>query len=104
MKRIKSIGYGICLLFALSLFLSEKFENNVLIPLLLVLFLISISFDKDRENIFVFKEKKISVAVFLLALTPFVIAFLDGGLHSRLDNYNFKYFLFHKFLVRSSWK
>ena len=60
MKRIKSIGYGICLLFALSLFLSEKFENNVLIPLLLVLFLISISFDKDRENIFVFKEKKIS--------------------------------------------
>lgn len=75
MKRIKSIGYGICLLFALSLFLSEKFENNVLIPLLLVLFLISISFDKDRENIFVFKEKKISVAVFLLALTPFVIAF-----------------------------
>ena len=94
MKRIKSIGYRICLLFALSLFLSEKFENNVLIPLLLVLFLISISFDKDRENTFVFKEKKISVAVFLLALTPFVIAFLDGGLHSRLDNYNFKYLSF----------
>ena len=50
MEKIKNVGYGICLLFALSLFLSEKFENNVLIPLLLVLFLISIIFSKNREN------------------------------------------------------
>ena len=28
MEKIKNVGYGICLLFALSLFLSEKFENN----------------------------------------------------------------------------
>lgn len=94
MEKIKNVGYGICLLFALSLFLSEKFENNVLIPLLLVLFLISIIFSKNRENSFVFREKKISVAVFLLAFSPFIIAFLDGGLHSRWDNYNFKYLSF----------
>ena len=41
---INKAGFIFCLLTGVSLFLSEKFENNVVIPLLLLTFAVSMFF------------------------------------------------------------
>lgn len=92
---VKKTGYYVALLFGISLFLSEKFENNILLPLLLILLVIAIAVDKkDFEDSFFVKEKIFSVSMLLLVVTPFIIAICDGGIKSRLDNYNLKYLCF----------
>ena len=94
-QAVKKTGYYVALLFGISLFLSEKFENNILLPLLLILLVIAIAVDKkDFEDSFFIKEKIFSVSMLLLVVTPFIIAMCDGGIKSRLDNYNLKYLCF----------
>ena len=94
-QAVKKTGYYVALLFGISLFLSEKFENNILLPLLLILLAIAIAVDKkDFEDSFSIKEKIFSVSMLLLVVTPFIIAMCDGGIKSRLDNYNLKYLCF----------
>ena len=94
-QAVKKTGYYVALLFGISLFLSEKFENNILLPLLLILLVIAIAVDKkDFEDSFFVKEKIFSVSMLLLVVTPFIIAMCDGGIKSRLDNYNLKYLCF----------
>ena len=44
---INKVGFIFCLLTGVSLFLSEKFENNVVIPLLLLTFVVSMFFKKN---------------------------------------------------------
>ena len=46
---INKTGYTFCLLVGMSLFFSEKFENNVAIPLLMILFLISMLIKNNRK-------------------------------------------------------
>ena len=48
---INKTGYIFCLLVGMSLFFSEKFENNVAIPLLMILFLISMLIKNNRKEI-----------------------------------------------------
>ena len=48
---INKTGYIFCLLVGMSLFFSEKFENNVVIPLLMILFLISMLIKNNRKEI-----------------------------------------------------
>ena len=94
-QSVKKTGYYVALLFGISLFLSEKFENNILLPLLLILLVIAIAVDKkDFEDSFFIKEKIFSVSMLLFVVTPFIIAMCDGGIKSRLDNYNLKYLCF----------
>ena len=50
MKKLNTAGYYICMLFAVSLFLSEKFTNNVLIYLLCLLFAIGMCFKENRNK------------------------------------------------------
>ena len=46
---IREIGYYTALLFGISLFLSEKFENNIVIHTLLLAFVISMIFRENRK-------------------------------------------------------
>ena len=94
MKKLKNIGYYISLLFGISLFLSEKFENNVLMPLLLVLFLVSMFSNKNRECFWRRLDKKISFGIIVYSIIPTVISMIDGGISTRVDNYNLKYLYF----------
>ena len=47
---INIMGYVVSLLVGISLFLSEKFENNVLIPLLLLVFVIAMFSKENRKK------------------------------------------------------
>jgi hypothetical protein len=92
---IREIGYYTALLFGISLFLSEKFENNALLPFLLILLVTSIVVDKEGfKKSFIVNEKMFSISLILLVATPFIISIFDGGINSRLDNYNLKYLCF----------
>lgn len=92
-NAIDKFGYGISLLVGLSLFLSEKFENNVVIPLLVVLFLISMLSRENRQKLQLW-DRNISIFLIIFIAVSFIIPFFDGGLKTRLDNYNLRYLLY----------
>lgn len=91
---INKVGFIFCLLTGVSLFLSEKFENNVVIPLLLLTFVVSMFFKKNRKDFFSKIDVKFSVLLVVFVVMSFIIAAFDGGIGSRLDNYNLRYLIF----------
>ena len=91
---INKVGFIFCLLTGVSLFLSEKFENNVVIPLLLLTFAVSMFFKKNRKDFFSKIDVKFSVLLVVFVAMSFIIAAFDGGIGSRLDNYNLRYLIF----------
>ena len=91
---INKAGFIFCLLTGFSLFLSEKFENNVVIPLLLLTFAVSMFFKKNRKDFFSKIDVKFSVLLVVFVVMSFIIAAFDGGIGSRLDNYNLRYLIF----------
>lgn len=91
---INKVGFIFCLLTGVSLFLSEKFENNVVIPLLLLTFAVSMFFKKNRKDFFSKIDVKFSVLLVMFVAMSFIIAAFDGGIGSRLDNYNLRYLIF----------
>ena len=91
---INKVGFIFCLLTGVSLFLSEKFENNVVIPLLLLAFAVSMFFKKNRKDFFSKIDVKFSVLLVVFVAMSFIIAAFDGGIGSRLDNYNLRYLIF----------
>lgn len=91
---INKVGFIFCLLTGISLFLSEKFENNVVIPLLLLTFVVSMFFKKNRKDFFSKIDVKFSVLLVVFVVMSFIIAAFDGGIGSRLDNYNLRYLIF----------
>ena len=91
---INKVGFIFCLLTGVSLFLSEKFENNVVIPLLLLIFVVSMFFKKNRKDFFSKIDVKFSVLLVVFVAMSFIIAAFDGGIGSRLDNYNLRYLIF----------
>lgn len=94
---INIIGYILSLLVGISLFLSEKFENNVLIPSLLVVFIISMFLKENRKKLLENIDIKFSIILLLFVFMPFVIAHFDGGINTRLDNYILRFLLFFPF-------
>ena len=48
---INIMGYVLSLLVGISLFLSEKFENNVVIPLLMLVFVIAMFTKENRKKL-----------------------------------------------------
>ena len=91
---INKVGFIFCLLTGVSLFLSEKFENNVVIPLLLLTFVVSMFFKKNRKDFFSKIDIRFSVLLVVFVVMSFIIAAFDGGIGSRLDNYNLRYLIF----------
>ena len=91
---INKVGFIFCLLTGVSLFLSEKFENNVVIPLLLLTFVVSMFFKKNRKDFFSKIDVKFSVLLVVFVVMSFIIAAFDGGIGSRLDNYNLRHLIF----------
>ena len=49
---INKTGFVFCLLAGIALFLSEKFENNIVIHALLLAFVISMIFRENRKKFF----------------------------------------------------
>ena len=94
---INIMGYVLSLLVGISLFLSEKFENNVLIPSLLVVFIISMFLKENRKKLLENIDIKFSIILLLFVFMPFVIAHFDGGIDTRLDNYILRFLLFFPF-------
>ena len=97
---INKTGYIFCLLVGMSLFFSEKFENNVAIPLLMILFLISMLIKNNRKEILenINLDLEFSIELLLFVFVPFIIAYLDGGIKTRLDNYILRYLIFFPFM------
>ena len=97
---INKTGYIFCLLVGMSLFFSEKFENNVAIPLLMILFLISMLIKNNRKEILenINLDLEFSIELLLFVCVPFIIAYLDGGIKTRLDNYILRYLIFFPFM------
>ena len=88
---INIIGYILSLLVGISLFLSEKFENNIVIHALLLAFVISMIFRENRKKFFENLDIEFSIELLLFVFVPFIIAYFDGGIDTRLDNYLLKY-------------
>ena len=84
MKNLYNTGYYVCLLFALSIFLSVK-AQNILGILLLLLFIISIFSKKNREKLKLLTDKQIILGLAVFIVTPYIIALIDGGLKARID-------------------
>lgn len=91
---INIMGYVVSLLVGISLFLSEKFENNVLIPLLLLVFVIAMFSKENRKKFLKNIDMKFSLLLIIFVVMSFMIAAFDGGIESRLDNYNLRYLIF----------
>ena len=62
---INKTGYIFCLLVGMSLFFSEKFENNVLIPLLLLVFVIAMFLKENRKKLLKNIDIKFSIILLL---------------------------------------
>ena len=91
---VNKFGYGSSLLVGISIFLSEKLENNVALPLIAVLFAIQMLLKINRENFFKLLDKKIGLGIIIFSVLPVIISIIDGGIKSRGDNYNLKYLYF----------
>ena len=84
MKNLYNTGYYVCLLFALSIFLSVK-AQNILGILLLLLFIISMFSKENREKLKLLTDKQIILGLAVFIVTPYIIALIDGGLKARID-------------------
>lgn len=91
---MNKFGYGSSLLVGISIFLSEKLENNVALPLIAMLFAIQMLLKINRENFFKLLDKKIGLGIIIFSVLPVIISIIDGGIKSRGDNYNLKYLYF----------
>lgn len=92
MKKLNKAGYILALIFALSLFLSVKLQN-VLGSLLFLLFGIAMASRGNRENFLRKLDRRIGTGLLIFVITPYVIAFLDGGLKARIDMDDYMKFL-----------
>ena len=92
------MGYVLSLLVGISLFLSEKFENNVVIPLLMLVFVIAMFTKENRKKLLENIDGKFSITLLLFVFVPFVIAYFDGGIDTRLDSYILRFLLFFPFV------
>ena len=95
---INKTGFVFCLLAGIALFLSEKFENNIVIHALLLAFVISMIFRENRKKFFENLDIEFSIELLLFVFVPFIIAYFDGGIDTRLDNYLLKYLIFFPFI------
>ena len=95
---INRTGYILSLLVGISLFLSEKFENNIVLPLLLLVFIIAMFSKENRKNFLENIDITFSIALLLFIFVPFVIAYFDGGIDTRLDSYILRFLLFFPFV------
>jgi len=95
---INKTGFVFCLLAGIALFLSEKFENNIVIHVLLLAFVISMIFRENRKKFFENLDIEFSIELLLFVFVPFIIAYFDGGIDTRLDNYLLKYLIFFPFI------
>lgn len=95
---INKTGFIFCLLAGIALFLSEKFENNVVINVLLLVFAVSMIFRENRKKFFKNLDMEFSIELLLFVFVPFIIAYFDGGIETRLDNYILKYLIFFPFI------
>lgn len=95
---INIMGYVLSLLVGISLFLSEKFENNVVIPLLMLVFVIAMFTKENRKKLLENIDVKFSITLLLFVFVPFVIAYFDGGIDTRLDSYILRFLLFFPFV------
>ena len=91
---VNKFGYGISLLVGVSLFLSEKFENNVALPLIAISFVIHMLLKINRQKFVELLDKKIGLGIIAFSVLPMIISIIDGGIKSRIDNYNLKYLYF----------
>jgi len=95
---INKTGFIFCLLAGIALFLSEKFENNVVINVLLLVLAVSMIFRENRKKFFKNLDMEFSIELLLFVFVPFIIAYFDGGIDTRLDNYILKYLIFFPFV------
>ncbi len=95
---INRIGFAFCLLVGMALFLSEKFENNVAIRVLSLIFIIAMISRENRKTLFKSLDIEFSIELLLFIFVPFIIAYFDGGIDTRLDNYILRYLIFFPFV------
>ena len=95
---INRTGFAFCLLVGMSLFLSEKFENNVAIRVLSLIFIIAMISRENRKTLFKSLDIEFSIELLLFIFVPFIIAYFDGGIDTRLDNYILRYLIFFPFV------
>ena len=75
---INRTGFAFCLLVGMSLFLSEKFENNVAIRVLSLIFIIAMFSRENRKTLFKSLDIEFSIELLLFIFVPFIIAYFDG--------------------------
>ena len=95
---INKTGFVFCLLAGIALFLSEKFENNVAIRVLSLIFIIAMFSRENRKTLFKSLDIEFSIELLLFIFVPFIIAYFDGGIDTRLDNYILRYLIFFPFV------
>lgn len=95
---INRTGFAFCLLVGMALFLSEKFENNVAIRVLSLIFIIAMISRENRKMLFKSLDIEFSIELLLFIFVPFIIAYFDGGIDTRLDNYILRYLIFFPFI------
>ena len=95
---INRTGFAFCLLVGMALFLSEKFENNVAIRVLSLIFIIAMFSRENRKTLFKSLDIEFSIELLLFIFVPFIIAYFDGGIDTRLDNYILRYLIFFPFV------
>ena len=95
---INRTGFAFCLLVGMALFLSEKFENNVAIRVLSLIFIIAMISRENRKMLFKSLDIEFSIELLLFIFVPFIIAYFDGGIDTRLDNYILRYLIFFPFV------
>ena len=95
---INRTGFAFCLLVGMALFLSEKFENNVAIRVLSLIFIIAMISRENRNTLFKSLDIEFSIELLLFIFVPFIIAYFDGGIDTRLDNYILRYLIFFPFV------
>ena len=95
---INRIGFIFCILVGMALFLSEKFENNVAIRVLSLIFIIAMISRENRKTLFKSLDIEFSIELLLFIFVPFIIAYFDGGIDTRLDNYILRYLIFFPFI------
>lgn len=95
---INRTGFAFCLLVGMALFLSEKFENNVAIRVLSLIFIIAMISRENRKTLFKSLDIEFSIELLLFIFVPFIIAYFDGGIDTRLDNYILRYLIFFPFV------
>ena len=95
---INRTGFAFCLLVGMALFLSEKFENNIAIRVLSLIFIIAMFSRENRKTLFKSLDIEFSIELLLFIFVPFIIAYFDGGIDTRLDNYILRYLIFFPFV------